>query len=336
MRRSPPKPPKAAPRARKAAKALQSALAAAMETGRAFYGKGGPGKGVVQKGLFPLPDGRLVEAKALPEARTPRARLMGMAREWAMYAMRNLGEPTVDLEFIVENLADGIARMEAETAGDKTTFDAALLRMWCLPNFGANCATFAKTWEARIRQAWREYEVNEEVRLPEEHPAPDRTATEPADDPKLMRELLADALDVVGVHRPESNDWIKGLPIEGSKVVSVLVDFVVERTRWDATAETSKAALYADYVQWLEAAKVAHPERYGDAEKPTLKVFCREVNLSLTVQDARPERKGEARPRTWKGIRLLPPTSEPAGDVAIRREPHLAEALRQALVMPSK
>jgi hypothetical protein len=314
----------------------QSPFARGMDYWRAFYGKGGPGEALVQAGLFCLPDGTLVPAKSLPEARTARARLMEEARELALYAMRNLGEPTADLGFIVDKLAEGIARMEAETAGDKTTFDAALTRVWCKPNFGLNRNAFAKNWDTRIRRAWREYEI--EVKLLEEQPDPGIAATEPADDPKLMHGLLADALDVVGVHRPESNKWIKGLPAKHSAAVSVLIDFVVERCCWDATAETAKADFHAEFLKWLEAAKAAHPKRYAGAEKLGLKAFATEINLSLTTAEGPRlnEKQSIGRGHTWKGIRLLPPSNEPAGDVAIRREAGLSEALRRASVIPTE
>jgi len=287
------------------AKAPQSALAATMDSARAFYGKGGPGEHVVQ-------------AKTLPEARTTRARLMVEVQAMADYAIDGQGPRTAMLlGFVVDMLAEGIAAMQA--APGSPGYPAALAGVWSRVK---GKAAFVAKWDPLVRG---------------EHGAVAVLGPPlPAERAKFLHGLLADALDVVGVHRPESFEWIRGLPGGHGAAVSVLGDFVVERTRWDADAETPKADLHSAYVQWLEAAKVAHPERYGDAEELTFKAFCCELNLSLVVQDARPERKGEARPRTWKGIRLLPPTKEPAGTVAIRWEAGFVEALRQSLVVSAK
>ena len=310
----------------------QSPFARTMDQWRAFYGKGGPGECLVQAVLMIGPFGTIVPAKSLPEARTARARLMEEVRGMAEFAIeayrpgpeKKIGQPLV---YMVDMLAEGIAAIEAEKKGAaprSVEYQVELCKV-----YGGICGRmeYVTKWEKRIRAAWHEHDVC--VRK-------FGAADKPADDAKFMHGLLADALDVVGLHRPESNDWIKGLPKKDGARISVVGDFLVERCCWDATANTAKATLHAAYVQWLKAAKTAHPERYDEAEELTLDAFAREMNLSQAVQNTRPETKGEARPRTWKGIRLLPPTSEPAGDVAIRWESEFAETLRHSLAVPPK
>ncbi|MBN2574926.1 MAG: hypothetical protein JXP73_10215 [Deltaproteobacteria bacterium] len=243
---------------------------------------------------------------------------MAGALAMAAYALEEDRGPRTAmlLGFVVDKLAEGIAAMQP--APGSPEYQAALGSVWA--GMRGKDAFVAK-WDPIVRGERGAVAV--------------LGPPLPAERAKFMHGLLADALAVAGVNRPESFEWIRGLPADHGAALSVLADFLVERTCWDAGAETPKATLHAAYAKWLKAAKVAHPERYADAEVLTFNAFCRELNLSLAVQDARPERKGEARPRTWKGIRLLPPTGEPAGDVAIRREAELLAALEQAFAVPS-
>ena len=295
----------------------QSPFAREMDYWRAFYGKGGPGEVLVQAGLFLDPDGKLVPAKSLPEPKTPRARLMQVVRGMAEFAIEAyrpgpvVGQP---LRYILDELAEGIAAMRA--APGSLEYQVALAGVY---SGMRGDAVYVAKWEKSIREAWRKYEVG----------------TKPADDPKLIHSLLADALKVVGVLKPR--DWIKGLPADHREQRSVLGDFRVERCDWDEGTETAKAALYDEYVKWLAAAKLAHPERYGNSEPLKMKAFARELNLSLATIEARPHLKWtEERKETWKGIRILPPGEEPAGDKAIRWNADAAEALRRSLAMPPK
>lgn len=285
------------------------------------------------------------QAKDLPEARTARAKRMEEVRGSVVYAVENRGAGTSDLlGYVLDKLVEVVAELEAaETPDNANALTAALAKVWCTPSLAPNREAFVVKWSERIREAWREYEgeAARDLRRVETQIGPvrepPRHATKPAEDPKLVRALLADALDIVGIHRPASFDWIKGLPVGHGEQRSVLADFRVERACWDATAETSKVALHHEYEMWLAAAKEAHPERYDTAEPLTLNAFTREMNLSLAVSDVRPAEKGEKRdPRCWKGVRILPPSAEPAGDKAIRTEAEFAEALRKAFVVPPK
>jgi hypothetical protein len=299
-----------------------------MDLARRFYGKGGSGEGFVQAGLFLGPDGRLVPAKSLPKARTARARLMAEVQAMAEFAIegyrpgreKRVGRP---LNYIVDKLAEGIAAMRA--APDSLEYQVALARVYSGMRGGA---AYVSKWEKRIRAAWCEYDVD--VRKL-------GAGTKPTDDSKFMHGLLGDALEVVGVHRPDSNGWIKGLPKNDGAHISVLGDFRVERCCWDADAETSKADLHAEYLKWLDAAKKVHPERYRESKSLKLKRFATEFNLSLATFEGQRcnEKVSIGRQHTWKGIRILPENNEPAGDKAIRWEAEFREILRQALTAPT-
>jgi hypothetical protein len=66
-----------------------------------------------------------------------------------------------------------------------------------------------------------------------------------------------------------------------------------------------------------------------------MNAFAREVNLSLATREGRPHLKWtEERKETWKGIYILPPSEEPAGDKAIRWEAEHRNAIRLSLTVP--
>jgi len=314
----------------------QSPFALAMDQARAFWGKGGPGEGV--------------QMKSLPEPKTARARLMVTAKGMAEFAIeayrpgpeKAVGQPLVS---ILDALVEEIAKMEAEEAENKVKTEeqrlewtmkggrqgaewTALAKLCCKPELQKNRGVFSPRWEGRICKAWLDYESKVKR---------GRRATKPSDDPKFMRRLLADALRTVGEEKPF--DWIKGLPANNRAQVSVLGDFRVERCGWDETKETLKDELHAEYLEWLEAAKATHPERYGTIEPLSMKAFAREFNLSWGTRESRTRHKQDVareRKETWRGIYILPPSDERAGDKAIREEEEDRKALLQSLTTPSK
>lgn len=50
---------------------------------------------------------------------------------------RTVPRSAPEFGYIVDKLAEAIARMEADASGGSMTEDAALLNVWCEPNFGA-------------------------------------------------------------------------------------------------------------------------------------------------------------------------------------------------------
>ena len=328
----------------------QSPFAREMDYWRAFYGKGGHGEVLVQAGLFLDPDGKLVPAKSLPEPKTPRARLMQVVRSRAEFAIevyrpgpkKAAGRLLVG---ILDVLVEGLAEMEAEEAEKKVKTEeqraewemkggrrgaklTALAGVGRKPNLRKHRSAFSPRWEERIYKVWRDHEAKVKRGRP---------ATKPSADPKFMRRLLADALRTVGIEKPF--EWIKGLPADNRAQVSVLGDFRVERCGWDETKVTLKADLHAEYWEWFKAAKTAHPERYGTIEPLKFNAFARAFNSSWGTREARTTHKQDVkkdRKDTWKGIHILPPSKECAGDKAIRVEAETRKTLLQALAVPPK
>ncbi len=243
----------------------------------------------------PAPAGQAARGtqKRRPTPRTERARLMARALGMSQRAIKSDG-PNIErcLGFVVDMLAEGVAAMRA--APGTLEYQAALANVWC-----GMCGKvdFVAKWTRRVRG---DKGVEKLTRVP----------MSPAETSNLVHGLLADALAVVGVHRPKSYEWIKGLPLDDRAQISVLTDFVVKQTCWDANATTDKAAFFAEYLAWLDRAKSADPKRYGAARPLTLKALASQINLSLATSNTRPERKGEKRPEAWKGIRLLRPSPE--------------------------
>ena len=296
----------------------QSPFARGVDQARAYYGKGGPGEVLVQAGFMIGPFGTIVPAKSLPEAKTARARLMEEVRAMAEFVIKSYRpgpEGQVGpLAYILYKLRDAyLADWHRALNGEQPEVfhvDLATIPTFSVPGFVGK-------WEQRILEAWQK-------------------GADPAKDAVLMRELLADALVVVDVKRPESFGWIKGLRKDNGAQLLALGDFLVERCQEDPAAETLKKDLHIEYLNWLKAAKLAHPERYGARKPLSFNAFAREINLSLATTEARPHLKWtEERKETWKGIRILPPNDDPAGDKAIRWTAEVVARLRLSLTVPT-
>ena len=199
-------------------------------------------------------------------------------------------------------------------------------------NLHAKISAFESKWMENIRREKHDRAVD--ARLLADNPRLGSGFAKPGDDSKFVNAILIDALDVIGVARPLSFNWIKGLPRGRDPRVSALVDFAIERCVWDATLEVQKREAYAAYLTWLATAKSADPRKYG-GEPLTMKAFAVEINKSLWAADGRPHEKGKTRQRTWKGLGLASASSEPAGQKAARVTAKFVEGLRRAFPAPS-